>query len=520
MVQNATFLLVVMTVALIAFMIQGYVTGKKASNTSAEYMAAGGNMPFLPTCATVLATFICGGTVLGGAGVAFMDGMQATIPDPFAACLCLIAGGFLFQGIIRKTGALSAASVYSDRYGQLGGLVSGVCTIFPMLFFAGAQIAAIGKLFQIVLNTSFMPIALAAGVFITIYTVMGGITAVAWTDFIQISLLVLGVVVLFPITLTKLNELGGHAYAVELMGENFFNFGIQGDWTFTGIMTYLALWIGASAGAMPGADIIQRSLVARTPRDARWAAVVAGVIMTGIGLLVVFIGGWGNVFMEQGMFTAQETAMIMSDSELLVPILSTHLLPDWFVAIFFLGLLGAIISSADSAIFAPATVISNDIIRFIAEKRNGGKPVEDKKLTNWTRYAVIGLGIVATLFGTFTQSVFTLMVIGFTIQIALFFPLLLALYWKRANAWGGVAGMASGLLTCAILMLSQGTIDYDPYWVLVFAPLAVTLVVQVAVSLATAKQCPPVPLTHRDGTIVKWPELAMNSFKHNADLAK
>lgn len=519
MVENATLLIIVMIAALACFMFLGWLAGKKTSAKSEDYMAAGGKMPFWLTTATLLATFICGGTVLGGSGVAFTDGMQATIPDPFAACLCLIAGGFVFQGIIRKTGALSAASVYSDRYGQTGGLVSGLCTIWPMLFFAGAQVAATGKLFQIILGTQFVPIAIAAGAFVIIYTVFGGITAVAWTDFVQIGLLVIGVLVLFPVTLGKLNELGGHAAAVQLMGKDFFGFGLNGDWTFTGIMTYLALWVGASAGAMPGADIIQRGLVAKSPKVARWSSVTAGVIMVAIGLLVVYIGGWSHVFVENGMFSAQELALIESDSELLVPLLSTHLLPSWFVAIFFVGLLGAIMSSADSALFAPATIISNDVVRPFVEKKTG-KPVEDKKLTLWTRYAVIGLGVVATLFGAFTQSVFTLMVIGFTIQIVLFFPLLLALYWKHANKTGGVWGMISGLVFCAVMMISQGTIDPEPYWVLVFGPMAVSLVVQVVVSLATAKKDPPVPLTHRDGSIVKWPELAMNSAKHNANLAK
>ena len=517
MVQNATFLIIVMIAALACFMYLGWLAGKKTSDKSEDYMAAGGKMPFWLTTATLLATFICGGTVMGGSGTAFVDGMQATIPDPFAACLCLVAGGFLFQHIIRKTGALSAASVYSDRYGTAGGLVSGICTIFPMLFFAGAQVAATGKLFQILLGWDFTTIAIASGLFVIVYTVFGGITAVAWTDFVQVGLLVLGVICLFPAVLSRLNEMGGHAAAVQLMGEEFFNFGLNGDWSFTGIMTYLALWVGASAGAMPGADIIQRGLVAKTPGVARWSSVTAGVLMTVIGLLVVFIGAWSNVFVDQGMFSASEIALINSDSELLIPLLATHLLPTWLVALFFVGLLGAIMSSADSALFAPATIVSNDIVRPLMEKKTG-KPVEDKKLTLWTRFAVIGLGLIATLFGAFTQSVFTLMVIGFTIQIVLFFPLLLALYWKGANKTGGIWGMISGLAVCAILMISQGTIDYDPYWVLVFLPLAVTLLVEVVVSKATAQKDPPVPLTHRDGSIVKWPELAMNSAKHNVNL--
>ena len=142
MVENPTLLVIVMLAALACFMYLGWLAGKKTSHSSADYMAAEGKMPFWLTTATLLATYICGGTVMGGAGTAYANGLQATIPDPFAACLCLIAGGLLFQGIIRKTGAISAAAVYQNRYGVSGAFVAGLCTIFPMLFFGGAQIAA------------------------------------------------------------------------------------------------------------------------------------------------------------------------------------------------------------------------------------------------------------------------------------------------------------------------------------------------------------------------------------------
>jgi SSS family transporter len=517
MVENASLLLISMFLALACFMYIGWLAGKKSSSTSADYMAAGGNMSFTITTATLLATFICGGTVLGGAGVAYSQGLQATIPDPFAACLCLIAGGFIFQGIIRKTGALSAASVYADRYGQIGGFVSGLCTIWPMLFFAGAQVAATGKLFQILLGWDFVTIAIASGIFVIIYTVFGGITAVAWTDFVQVSLLILGVVALFPIMLGLLNGMGGHEAVVELMGEDFFSFGLKGDYSFAGIISYLALWIGASAGAMPGADLVQRGLVAKSPKVARWSSVTAGILMTIIGIMVVYIGAWSNLFVANGYFTEAELSLITSDPELLVPLLATHLLSPALQALFYVGLLGAIMSSADSALFAPATIVSNDIVRPLVEKKTG-KPVEDQKLTLWTRYAVIGLGLIATFFGAFTQSVFTLMVIGFTIQIVLFFPLLLALYWKKANKTGGVVGMIVGMATCFVLLISQGTIDYDPYWVIVFVPLLTSLLGTVIGSYVTAQSDPPVPLTHRDGSIIKWPELAVNSSKHQADI--
>ena len=472
--------------------------------------------------ATILATFICGATIMGGGGVAYSDGLPASIADPFAACLCLIAGGFIFQGQIRRTGAVSPASVYQNRYGVVGGAVAGVCQIMPMLFFAGAQVAATGKLFQIVLGWDFKTVAILSGIFVIIYTAFGGITAVVWTDFVQVGILIIGVVVIFPAALAHVNALGGHQAAKDLLGADWFSLGYGAALrtenlqttvsSFENVIAYLALWIGASAGAMPGSDIMQRALVAKTPGVAKASAVLAGVLMTIIGFFVVYSGAWARFFVESGhnMFTAAEMEKLAEDSELVMPLISTHLLPPWFTAIFYVGLLGAIMSSADTALFAPATIIANDIIRPLSHR--SGKIIDDKKMITICRICVVALGIIATLFGTFTQSVYTLEVIGFTVQIVLFFPLLLALYRKGANRTGAIAGMIVGILWCVVMMVAQGTVDPAPYYALAFGPMIAGGLVQFIVSLATKKSDPPVPLMARDGSVLKWPELGENKF--------
>ena len=523
LVEHAGFLLVIMIIYLIAMLVLGYIAGLKTSDSSDDYMAAEGKMPIWLVTATILATFICGATIMGGGGVAYEAGIPAAIADPFAACLCLIAGGFIFQGQIRRTGAVSPAAVYQNRYGVVGGAIAGVCTIMPMLFFAGAQVAATGKLFQIVLGWPFKTTAILSGLFVIIYTAFGGITAVVWTDFAQVGILIIGVIVIFPAALAHVNDLGGPQAAKDLLGADWFSLSYGAalrtgnlDTTTHGaeaIISYLALWIGASAGAMPGSDIMQRALVAKSPGIAKASAVIAGVLMTIIGFMVVYSGAWARFFVESGhnLFSAAEMERLAGDSELVMPLISTHLLPTWFTAIFYVGLLGAIMSSADTALFAPATIVANDIIRPLYN-RSKGHSLEDKKLTTLVRISVIVLGIIATVFGAFTQSVFTLEVIGFTVQIVLFFPLLFALYWKKANRTGAVVGMVGGILFCVIMMVAQGTVDPSPYWAICFGPMLTVLILQVVVSLATQKSDPPVPLMARDGSVLKWPELGENKF--------
>lgn len=505
MVANAGLLMGVMIFTLAIIMAIGWWAGKNTRGFR-DFLVADGKMPFWLTTATLLATFICGGTIMGGAGTAYNDGLQATIPDPFGAALCLIAGGAFYLSLIRKTGAVSAGSVYKNRYGISGAAVASLCMVPTFVFFAGSQVAAGAKLLQIMLGLDFFVIAVFMGAFVIVYTVIGGIKAVAWTDFVQIGLLVLGVLCLFPLTLIHLNSLGGHGAAVALKGRDFFSFGLLGDYSFAGIATYFALWVGTSAGAIPGCDVIQRGLVAKTPGTARWSGILSGVIMVIIGLMVVYIGAWSNLFVEKGMLSPEQVAAVEGDAELLIPLLTTKLMPSALVAFFFVGLMGAIMSSADSALFAPATILSNDLIRPLFEKTH--RPYEEKDITRWTRYSVIFLGLLATILGGFTQSVFDLMVVGFTVQVVLFFPLTLALYWKGANKTGGIAGMVTGMVLVLGMMLVQRSVSPEPYWALTFGPMLIALAVQIIVSKATAAIDPPLPLVHEDGSIIKWPELA------------
>ena len=508
MVENAGLLVGVVIIYLIAVLIIGWIAGKKTSSNTADYMVAGGKMPMWLTTATLLATFICGGTVIGGAGIAYSDGLRASIPDPFGACLCLIVSGFFYLKIIRKTGAKSAGSVYANRFGNVGAAVASLCMIPTFVFFGASQVAAAGKVFHTLLGWDFITMALISGIIIIVYTYMGGITAVAWTDFVQIGILILGVLILFPLILGHINELGGTGAAVSLMGEDFFSFGPEpGSLGVAGILTYLALWVGTSAGAIPGCDVIQRSLVAKNGDQAKWSGVLSGVIMAAVGLLVVLIGAWSNLLADQGIINAANVARIAEDSELLIPLLAQQFMHPVVLALFLTGLLGAIMSSADSALFAPATIVSNDLIRPWMEKT--GKPYVDNDLTKWTRWSVLGIGILSIILGIMTESVFTLMVVGFTMQGGmLFFPLTLGLFWKKANKWGGVSGMIAGAVVIFFMMIIQGTPFPEPFWALTFLPMLISGLVMVVVSLATQKSCPPVALMDvSTNEPVKWGDL-------------
>ena len=127
--------------------------------------------------------------------------------------------------------------------------------------------------------------------------------------------------------------------------------------------------------------------------------------------------------------------------------------------------------------------------------------------------AIFGGGMAATIFaliiGFFAETMYDLLIVAFQLLYhVLFFPIILGVYWKKANAPGAVAGMITGFLFIIIWMIIAGTMFPSPEWASTLVPGGVGGLVMVIVSLITQKRRPPQPLYTSDGKVLKFGELA------------
>ena len=116
---------------------------------------------------------------------------------------------------------------------------------------------------------------------------------------------------------------------------------------------------------------------------------------------------------------------------------------------------------------------------------------------------------IALLIGFFYANMYDLLIVAFELLFhVLFFPLILGVYWKKANAPGAVAAMITGFVTAVGWFIIAGTLFPHPEWLSVLGPGSLGGLVMIIVSLATQKSHPPQPLFTSDGNVLKWPELA------------
>ena len=198
-------------VYLVAMLIVGLYASKKVKNAT-DFIVAGKNLS-LPFCtATLAATWFGGGICIGAASAAYKGGFLAVIADPFGAALCLFLAGLFYVRVLRRMGIMTIASFFGNRYDQKSGLLASLCTIPAYVGWVASLMVASGRILQSLTDIDPSISIVIAGVAVIIYTVGGGMWAVTLTDLIQITILVLGLLVLTPILL---DDMGGWTSIAE-----------------------------------------------------------------------------------------------------------------------------------------------------------------------------------------------------------------------------------------------------------------------------------------------------------------
>ena len=325
------------------------------------------------------------------------------------------------------------------------------------------------------------------------YTLMGGYMAVCWTDFIQ-GLLMFVAIVLVPAVVVC--EAGGSAATVD--GLNAINPYLQSLFTtastgkaygFVGLISCLAWGLGYFG--MP--HILVRFMSIDNPAEVKGSRRIAMTWVTISLAAATVIGLVFHLYLKQRGLTLADVG---GDPERCFMVMINGLFANGFLVRVFAGILlsaimAAIMSTADSQLLVSASSFSNDFYKVILRKK-----ASNRELILVSRLAVGAVSLVAIGLAMNTQSEFFKVVMkmvsfawaGFG---AAFGPLiLLALFWKRTNLAGAIAGMAVGSVTCFVwkFVLADYAATYPVFGLYELAPgFLLAFVATVAVSLVTKR---------------------------------
>ncbi len=453
------------------------IWASKRTGSTANFIVAGRRLPIWIGSATIVATWFGGGTMMGAAGASFEHGLIGVIADPFGGALCLFLVGFFFVRLFRRLRLLTFIDFFQNRYGTTAATIAAVGSIGSNIGWTGALLVAFGLVFQSLTGVPMELGIMGGAVVVFIYTAVGGMWAVAVTDFVQIVVIAIGLVLLLVVVLIDVG--GWSAISPQLPEDTFRMIPAENSWIVW--LNYIRAWLIFGLADVTAQTLLQRAFSARNEQVAQNSFYLAGIGHLSLGMIPVMLGIIASVTMPG-----------LVDTETVIPVMAIEHLHPVAIAIFVGALLAAIMSSADSALLASASVFSVNILPLFKPE------LTDKLRLLATRIAIPVFGSMAVYVALEVQVVYDLIMdSNSVILVCVTIPFVVGVYWRKANRTGALVSMAVGFLTWFVAILFAPGFPGD------LLGLLTGLVAMLVATKLTQKSDPPKPLRNSDGEEVE-----------------
>ncbi|MCH7343726.1 sodium:solute symporter family protein [Pelomonas sp. CA6] len=434
-------LIVFVVLYLLGTLALGVWAGTRIKNTS-DFAIAGRSLPLVMVITTTFATWFGAETVMGIPAKFVQGGLNAIVEDPFGAGTCLILVGLFFATKLYRQNLLTIGDFYRQRYGKGVEVFCSSAIILSYLGWVAAQITALGLVFSVLTQGAMSETAgmIVGTLAVLIYVVIGGFLAVAWTDFIQMIVLVLGLSAIAVFSA----DLAGGADKVVAMAQSQNLFRVLPDPNLTDVVMFVGAAITMMLGSIPQQDVFQRVMSAKDEKTARNGAVIGGLSYILFAAVPMFIVSAAVVVMGQ-----QALDIARDDYQKLLPTFVLSKMPLLMQILFFGALLSAIKSTSSATLLAPSTSFVENILKNL---RPHMKDREQLMAMRWTLviFAALVLAYAIAMQGT---SIYELVSSAYQVTlVAAFIPLVCGLYWKRATTQGAIFSLVAGIGTWIAFM--------------------------------------------------------------------
>nr|XP_057947403.1 high affinity choline transporter 1-like isoform X2 [Doryrhamphus excisus] len=392
---------------------------------------------------TLTATWVGGGFILGIAEATYnptLGAVWALMPVPYV--LTFFLGGFFFAKPMREKKYLTMMDPFQKKYGN------GVATalIFPALIadvlWVARTLVSLGGTMRVILDLPYVYSILISSVVAIVYTLLGGLYSVAYTDVIQLSLILVSLWVCVPFMVTNPHsvDISLTAYAQKYQAPWIGNVELNeaGKW-FDDFML-LAL------GGLAYQAFYQRILASSSYTQAQLTCFVSSSFCLVLGIPSILIGAvaastnWNST--AYGLPTPYERGEAGS----VLPIALQYLTPTYVSIIGIGAVAAAVMSSMDSALLSSASLFSSNIYKNMIRKQ-----ASDYEMRLVIRISVVVVGLVGTGLCFLDSSVLVFWLVGVDMSFTIMFPqLVCVLFFEVSNSYGATMGLIVGVLMRAL----------------------------------------------------------------------
>lgn len=451
-------IIISISVYLIGMLLIGFYYSKRNSSTGDFYLGGRKLGPVVVALSTE-ASDMSSWLLMGVPGLAYFCGLA----DAAWTVIGLALGTYLNWLIVAKKlrsysaklGAITIPDFFASRFRDKSGLLEGIAAVIIIVFFVpytASGFAACGKLFTNLFEVNYMAAMLISAAVIVAYCAMGGFTAASVTSLIQSLVMTAALVI---ILVFGIHSAGGWSAVIDnaksipgylnMTQSTDIFFSHLSNYGFIGIVSTLAWGLGYF-----GMPHILNHFMAIEDGEKLKVSRRIGTVWVVISMSVAIVVG----FVGFGMSSKGCIAPFASSSEaeaILVRIASLlseyGILPALLAGLVLAGILASTMSTADAQLLASASSISHNIIRGVFHIK-----LSNKQEMLIARITVLSVALMGVFMARNPESsVFGIVSFAWAGFGAAFGPLMLfALFWKRTNRFGALAGMLSG---CAMVFI-------------------------------------------------------------------
>ncbi|GAA4023039.1 sodium:solute symporter family protein [Actimicrobium antarcticum] len=427
---------------------------------SRDFAVAGRSLPMSVVTATVFATWFGSEAVLGISSTFVKEGLRGVVADPFGSSLCLVLVGLFFARPLYRMNLLTIGDFYRNKFGRAVEVLVTLCIVVSYLGWVAAQIKALGLVFNVV-SGGYIPMEtgmIIGAASVLVYTLMGGMWSVAITDFLQMIIIVVGMLYIG----WEVSAMAGGASVVVAHAANAGKLDFWPAPSAREMLWFGAAWITMMLGSIPQQDVFQRVAASKNEKIAGRASILGGVLYFCFAFIPMFLAYSATLIDPQMV-----AGLIDTDPQLILPTLIMTKVPLIAQVMFFGALLSAIKSCASATLLAPSISFTENILKGLLP------PQTDKQFLFGMRCVVLIFTVIVTVFALNSQSsIYKMVENAYKITlVAAFVPLAFGLYWKPATRQGALASIILGLSSWVLFELFAPEGFWPPQLVGVLASL-------------------------------------------------
>ena len=475
--MNIPIFIVILVVYLIATVLLGYLGWKNTKNAT-DFMVGGRRTHPYVMAISYGATFISTSAIVGFGGQAANLGL-GLLWLTFLNIIFGIFVAFVFFGkktrlVGHNLNAHTFPELLGKRYGSRAiQRIGGAIVFLFMPLYTGAVMIGAALFIEETLNLQFVWALVIFTIIIAAYVLAGGIKGVMYTDTLQGTIMLFGMIALLVLTYVKTpgGFIGTHQALTDLapqVPEKLAAAGMQG-WTTMPVFGSSLWWtlvssiiLGVGIGVLAQPQLAARFMMVKSNKQLNQGVLMGGIfilLMTGVAFVV---GALSNLyfFTETGKIAI---ASVGGNVDKIIPAFINAAMPPWFVYLFMITLLAAAMSTISGQFHAMGTSFGRDVFSRSSYASSYKEEKTMKGVVSTKIGILIGIGIAFAFsifhpvfkdIPEFAGIIAKATSLFFGVCASTFLPMyILGLYWKRANKAGALAGMITGIVTSIFWML-------------------------------------------------------------------